>query len=42
MCYEGNVDGFGGIIIAEFDANVKICNLKEQSKAENYYPYDSV
>ena len=38
--YEGNVDGFDGVTIAEFDADMKICELKEfQSKAEHYYPY---
>ena len=38
--YEDNVDGFDGITIAEFDADRKICDLKEfQSKAEHYYPY---
>lgn len=38
--YEGNVDGFDGVTIAEFDANMKICDLKEfQSKAEHYCPY---
>ena len=38
--YEGNVDGFDGVTIAEFGADMKICDLKEfQSKAEHYYPY---
>ena len=38
--YEENVDGFDGVTIAEFDAKMKICELKEfQSKAEHYYPY---
>lgn len=38
--YEGNVDGFDGVTIAEFDADMKICDLREfQSKAEYYYPY---
>ena len=38
--YEGNVDGFDGVTIAEFDADMKIYNLKEfQSKAEHCYPY---
>ena len=38
--YEGNVDGFDGVTIAEFDADMKICDLKEfQSKAEHNYPY---
>ena len=34
--YEGNVDGFDGATIAEFDADMRICDLKEfQSKAEH-------
>lgn len=38
--YEGNADGFDGVTIAEIDADMKICSLKEfQSKAEHYYPY---
>lgn len=38
--YEGNVDGFDGVTIAEFNADMKICDLKEfQSKAKHYYPY---
>lgn len=38
--YEGSVDGFDGVTIAEFYADMKICDLKEfQSKAEHYYPY---
>lgn len=38
--YEGNVDGFDGETIVEFNAKMKICELKEfQSKAEHYYPY---
>ena len=38
--YDGTVDGFDGVTIAEFDADGKIYNLKEfQSKAEHYYPY---
>ena len=38
--YEGNVDGFDGVTIAEFDVDMKICDLKEfQSKAEHHYPY---
>ena len=38
--YEGSVDGFDGVTIAEFDADMKICDLKEfQSKAEHHYPY---
>lgn len=38
--YEGSVDGFDGVTIAEFDADMKICDLKEfQSKAEHHFPY---
>ena len=38
--YEGNVDGFDGVTIAEFDEDMKICDLKEfQSKAEHHCPY---
>ena len=38
--YEENMDGFDGVTIAEFNADMKICDLKEfQSKAEHYYPY---
>lgn len=38
--YEGNVDSFDGVTIAEFDDDIKICNLKEfQLKSEHYYPY---
>ena len=38
--YEGNVDGFDGVTIAEFNEDMKICDLKEfQSKAEHYCPY---
>lgn len=38
--YDSNVDGFDGVTIAEFDADRKICDLKEfQSKAEHCYPY---
>ena len=38
--FVGNVDGFDGVTIAEFDADMKICDLKEfQSKAEHCYPY---
>lgn len=38
--YEGNVDDFDGVTIAEFDADMKIFELKEfQSKAEHYCPY---
>ena len=35
------MDGFDGVTIAEFDANMKICDLKEfQSKAEHCWPYE--
>lgn len=38
--YEDNMDGFDGVTIADFDADRKICDLKEfQSKAEHYCPY---
>lgn len=37
--YEGNVDGFDGVTIAEFNEDMKICDLEFQSKAEHYYPY---
>lgn len=34
------MDGFDGVTIAEFGADMKICELKEfQSKTENYCPY---
>ena len=33
---EGNVDRFDGVTIAEFDADMKICDLKEfQAKAKH-------
>lgn len=36
------MDGFDGVTIAEFDADMKICELKEfQSKAEHYCPYEN-
>lgn len=38
--YEGNVAGFDRVIIAEFNAEMKICDLKEfQSMGEHYYQY---
>ena len=38
--YEGNVDGFDGVTIAEFNEDMKICDLREfRSKAEHNYPY---
>ena len=38
--YEGNIDGFDGVTIADFDNNGKIVLLREfQSKAEHYCPY---
>ena len=38
--YEGNIDGFDGVTIADFDNVRKIVSLKEfQSKAEHYFPY---
>lgn len=34
------MDGFDGVTIAGFDADMKIYDLREfQSKAEHYYPY---
>lgn len=38
--YDGNVDGFDGVTIADFDGDMKISKLCEfQSKAEHVYPY---
>ena len=38
--YEGSVDDFDGVIIAEFNEEMKICDLKEfQSKSKHYFPY---
>ena len=40
--YDGRVDGFDGVTIADFDNDMKISKLCEfQSKAEHYYPYES-
>jgi len=40
--YEGNVDGFDGVTIADFDNDLRIKKLLEfQSKAEHEYPYES-
>ena len=40
LIVSGNVDGFDGVTIAEFDADMQICDLKEfQSKTEHYCPY---
>lgn len=40
--YDGRVDGFDGVTIADFDNDMKILKLCEfQSKAEHYYPYES-
>ena len=37
---EGSVDGFDGVNIAEFNEEMKICDLKEfQSKSKHYFPY---
>ena len=37
---EGNGESFYAVTIAEFDVDMKICDLKEfQSKEEHYYPY---
>lgn len=39
--YDGVMDGFDGVTIAEFDHDEKISRLCEyQSKAEHYYPYE--
>lgn len=39
--YDGVVDGFDGVTIADFDDDMKIYKLCEfQSKAEHYYPYE--
>lgn len=38
--YEGNISGFDGVTLAQFNDEKRICELKEfQSKAEHYYPY---
>ena len=38
--YEGNIDGFDGVTIADFDKEGKIKHLCEfQSKPDHYYPY---
>ena len=40
--YDGRVDDFDGVTIADFDNDMKILKLCEfQSKAEHYYPYES-
>lgn len=37
----GNIDGFDGVTIADFDDNMRINRLCEfQSKTEHYYPYE--
>lgn len=39
--YDGKKDGFDGVSIMKFQADMKICELKEfQSKSEHIYPYD--
>lgn len=41
--YEGNIDGFDGISIVEFDDNDQIVSVKEfQSKTEHEYPYEDM
>lgn len=41
--YDGKIDGFNGITVADFDENMKISRLSEfQSQAEHYYPYETV
>ena len=38
--FEGNIDGFDGVTIADFDKEGKINRLCEfQSKPDHYYPY---
>lgn len=38
--YEGEISGFDGVTIAEFDNDMKVSELLEfQSKSEHYYPY---
>lgn len=40
--YEGNKEGFDGVIIADFDDNNRIVHLSEyQSKSEHFRPYDA-
>ena len=39
--FEGNIDGFDGVTIADFDEEGKIKHLCEfQSKPDHYYPYE--
>lgn len=39
--YDGTVDGFDGVTIADFNGDMKITKLCEfQSKAEHYAPYE--
>ncbi len=41
-CYEGVIDNFDGVTIADFDEDKKIIKLSEfQSKTEHYFPYDA-
>lgn len=38
--YDGTINAFDGVTIADFDEDMKITKLCEfQSKAEHYYPY---
>lgn len=38
--YQGTIDGFDGVTVADFDENGKITKLCEyQSKHDHYYPY---
>ena len=40
--YDGTIDAFDGVTIADFDKDMKITKLCEfQSKAEHYYPYEA-
>ena len=39
--YNGEIDGFDGVTVADFDDNMKITKLCEyQSKSDHYFPYD--
>lgn len=39
--YNGKIDGFDGVTVADFDSNMRIVKLCEyQSKSEHYFPYE--
>ena len=39
--YEGVIDGFDGVTVADFDKDMKITRLCEfQSKSEHFFPYE--